>query len=347
MKTIISKLMNSIQPIQMIGTQRSGSNLLRLLLNQYSEIVAPHPPHILQRFYPLLPAYGDLSAPENMARLTNDVSLLVECNPVPWKDIVLNREEIVRNCKSNNLIQIFRAVYDQMARCNSASMWICKSMANVAFAGQMEEQGLSPLYIYLYRDGRDVACSFKKAIVGEKHVYHIAQQWRKDQLDSLQLSEKIESKRFFQISYESLVSNPEQEMARLSNFLQLSYDPAIFDYYKSDESKNTSSAGKMWENVAKPIFGNNSKKYLKELTKEEIIIFESVAGDTLERLGYELEYPDLSKDFVISKEDIQRYNEENKILKEQSGMFADPEGVKLREPQDKLIAAIKSRIISV
>lgn len=63
--------MNSIQPIQMIGTQRSGSNLLRLLLNQYTEIVAPHPPHILQRFYPLLPAYGDLLVAENMAKLTN------------------------------------------------------------------------------------------------------------------------------------------------------------------------------------------------------------------------------------------------------------------------------------
>ncbi len=339
--------MNPIQAIQMIGTQRSGSNLLRLLLNQYPQIVAPHPPHILQRFYPLLPAYGDLSVGENMAALTNDICLLIECNPVPWKGIILDRKKIISNCRANNLIQIFRSVYDEMARCNQASAWICKSMANVSFAGQMEEQGLAPHYIYLYRDGRDVACSFKKAIVGEKHVYHIANQWRQDQLESLQLKERIDPKRFFQISYESLISASEVEMNRLSNFLNLSYDPAIFNYHESEESRNTSSAGKMWENVAKPILANNSKKYLQELTKEEIVIFESVAGEALELLGYELEFSDLSKNLQFSNEDISRFDKENQILKEQSTLFADPEGVKLRVPQDQLIAAIKSRITSM
>ena len=44
----------------MIGTQRSGSNLLRLMLNQQPAIASPHPPHILERFMPLLPLYGNL-----------------------------------------------------------------------------------------------------------------------------------------------------------------------------------------------------------------------------------------------------------------------------------------------
>ena len=107
-------------------------------------------------------------------------------------------------------------------------------------------------------------------------------------------------------------------MNRLSNFLNLSYDPAIFNYHESEESRNTSSAGKMWENVAKPILANNSKKYLQELTKEEIVIFESVAGEALELLGYELEFSDLSKNLQFSNEDISRFDKENQILKEQS-----------------------------
>ncbi len=36
-----------MDPIFMIGIQRSGSNLLRLMLNQLPEIAAPHPPHVL------------------------------------------------------------------------------------------------------------------------------------------------------------------------------------------------------------------------------------------------------------------------------------------------------------
>jgi len=339
--------MNSIQPIQMIGTQRSGSNLLRLLLNQYPEIVAPHPPHILQRFYPLLPVYGDLSNPENLKSLIDDICKLVEKNPVPWEGISLDREKIMGNCRIPHIIEIFRGIYDEMALCNNASMWICKSMSNIDYADQMEKLGLKPFYIYLVRDGRDVACSFKKAIVGEKHVFHIARQWRKDQMASLQLKQRIDIKRFFQISYESLIHNPEMEMLRLSNFLKLNYDPAIFDYYHSRESKNTASAGKMWKNVCKPIFNDNSRKYLKELSMEEILIFESVAGDLLESLGYHLVYPDLSKKYLISKEEIARFELENTLLKEQSMHFADPEGIKLRQPQDELITGIKNHLTTI
>ena len=64
--------MNTIQGIQMIGTQRSGSNLLRVMLDGIREIAAPHPPHILQRFLPLLPKYGDLTDQSNFYRLAQE-----------------------------------------------------------------------------------------------------------------------------------------------------------------------------------------------------------------------------------------------------------------------------------
>ena len=57
--------------IFMIGTQRSGSNLLRLMLNELPRIAAPHPPHILQRLMPLVPNYGDLEQRENFAHFAS------------------------------------------------------------------------------------------------------------------------------------------------------------------------------------------------------------------------------------------------------------------------------------
>lgn len=72
--------------LQMIGTQRSGSNLLRLMLNQLPEMFAPHPPHILLTLYPLLPIYGDLMQDANFRKLIDDMCTLVELNPVPWDD---------------------------------------------------------------------------------------------------------------------------------------------------------------------------------------------------------------------------------------------------------------------
>ena len=53
-------------PVFMIGTQRSGSNLLRLMINQLDQIASPHPPHIMERMHPLLDCYGDLNVDENL-----------------------------------------------------------------------------------------------------------------------------------------------------------------------------------------------------------------------------------------------------------------------------------------
>ncbi|HYC85548.1 MAG TPA: hypothetical protein VEB86_10015, partial [Chryseosolibacter sp.] len=74
----------SILPIQFVGTQRSGSNLLRVMLNQFPEISAPHPPHILKTFFPILPIYGDLEDDANFKTLVIDICEWVNVNPVPW-----------------------------------------------------------------------------------------------------------------------------------------------------------------------------------------------------------------------------------------------------------------------
>lgn len=334
--------MNEIKAIQMIGTQRSGSNLLRLLLNQYPEVAAPHPPHILQRFLPLLPGYGDLTVKQNMVQLVDDVCKLVEVNPVPWTGVNPNRNQILADCRIPHLTEIFRLIYEEAAISKGASQWMCKSMANVHYADMMEKNGIRPVYLYLYRDGRDVACSFKKAIVGEKHIYFIAQQWKEDQEACLALKSNTEPRRFVEVRYETLLQNPEAEMKRLSELLQLTYNPDVFNYYQSEESRNTSTAGKMWENVARPIF-SNSKKFMNELSREEIVIFEAVAGDTLRKLGYEPEFAEESQKRTFNSSELEEFSKENKRMKQEAALKADPEGMKLRQPQDDLIQSIKNR----
>ena len=108
--------MNTIQGIQMIGTQRSGSNLLRVMLDGIREIAAPHPPHILQRFLPLLPKYGDLTDQSNFYRLAQDVCELVTVNPVPWEGITIRADEVVAACRQQTLYELFRVIYESAAR---------------------------------------------------------------------------------------------------------------------------------------------------------------------------------------------------------------------------------------
>lgn len=276
-----------LMPIQIIGTQRSGSNLLRLILNQSADISAHHPPHILSVFYPILHKYGDLEQKDNFCRLIHDVCRLIETNPVKW-DLDLNREELFKNCTQRTLVEIFKVVYEQMAKKDGAHFWCCKSMDNVNFYKDIESNGMKPYYIHLVRDGRDVAASFKKTLVGEKHVFHLATIWKNNFLKAKELSLHVESDRYLTIQYESLISNPDGVLESVNDYLGLELDASALNYFDSNESKITAAAGSMWSNLTLPIMANNARKFLETLDENDIEIFERIAGDILEENGYVL-----------------------------------------------------------
>ncbi len=332
-------------PIQMIGTQRSGSNLLRLMLNQLKGVSAPHPPHILERFMPLLAAYGDLNDLPNFERLVEDVCLLVEYNPVPWTGLVLDRQDIIGRCRLPLLTEVTRVIYELKAESEGAHIWLCKSMANIRYADELEKYEVKPLYLHLFRDGRDVALSFKKAIVGEKHIYHIARQWKTEQDASLALKERLGMGRVIQISYEDLLSQPQKEVARLCSFVGAEYSDTAMEYHKSEESRETANSGLMWQNVVKPVLSDNHHKFLKELSEEDILIFEQVAGDTLEVLGYTRHFPE-AKEYRFTEAEIAGFTILNEKLKKEARLMLKPEDLEKRHKQEALLRAIRERITS-
>ena len=329
--------------ILMIGTQRSGSNLMRLMLNQIPTIEAPHPPHILQRLMPLMSSYKDLSDASTFAQLVDDVCQLIELNPVPWEGVVLDRQDITNRCTQNSLVAVFSAVYDVLAETRGAETWCCKSLSNVHYVPEIDEYLPKAKYLYLYRDGRDVAVSFKKAVVGQKHFYHIAQDWAKAQRAALKMRQKFDESQFFSISYESLTGSPEESLKALCKFLEVEYSPSMMSFHESSEAKNTASSSSLWNNVTKPIMNQNTKKFLKQASEEEVRIFELVAGDVLDALGYERTQTSSGDVADFSAEEIAQFDAENQRLKAERKETMDAEDRARRERQAALLQAIKDR----
>ena len=207
--------------IQFIGTQRSGSNLLRTMLNQLPEIAAPHPPHILKTFHEFLPLYGDLREEGSFRALVEDVCSWVDANPVSWQLEELDPGTIRKRCRENSLTELFYQVYTYYGEQQGSAYACCKSMANVHYYQDLEDAGLMPYYIFLHRDGRDVACSFKKAFVGEKHIYHIARQWKIDQEKALEVGRRIPSGRVIKLSYRELITDTESVLQKICSFLKV------------------------------------------------------------------------------------------------------------------------------
>ncbi|WP_175634170.1 sulfotransferase family protein [Pedobacter ghigonis] len=331
--------------IQIIGTQRSGSNLLRVILDQSDEIASPHPPHILVTFVPLLNLYSPLND-ESYRELISDVVDYVNVNPVPWDGVELDKAWIYENSKEQSLFEINRLVYESVARSKNAKYWCCKSMANVHYASELEKYSPKLKYIYLYRDGRDVALSFKKAIVGEKHIYHLAQQWFKDQTACIELSKQIEPARFFALDYEELIANPEEVIKKLCRFLEIEYFESMLDFHRSKESLATANAGEMWENLAKPIIKDNTRKFLKELSAEEINIFEIINQQTLTELGYTLVNPSVHGQFIPDA-DIALFNDKNDQMKKHFMENARQSDLDKRNPQLEILKRIRNSKIAI
>jgi len=226
----------------MVGEQRSGSNLLRVMLGQADEIAAPHPPHILERMTPLLPIYGDLDQSDHFATLVDDVCRLVERNPVPWENISrFDRDDVISRCRHHSLAAVFGAVMDIYAEANGKEKWLCKSMTYIKYAKELDAYFGAPKYIYLYRDGRDVALSFTKAVIGDKHPYCIAQKWA--ELQRLCLSQQDHApQQVYGVCYEELTAEPEPVLRGLCRFLGIRFKPEMLTGHLSGEAQRTAPA---------------------------------------------------------------------------------------------------------
>ena len=126
----------------------------------------------------------------------------------------------------------------------------------------------------------------------------------------MEVEQKIPSKRFVKVKYRDLITDPEATLKRICSFLNLSFNQDMLNYFHAEESIKTARSGIMWQNLSQPIMAGNYDKYLKELSQEEIKIFEMVAGEILEELGYAItsDYKNMPE---IEQHEIEAYSLQN------------------------------------
>lgn len=331
-----------MQSILMVGEQRSGSNLLRLILNSSSEIVAPHPPHILQNLMPLMPDYGDLSDEDTMNRLVDDVCRLVEHNPVVWDKIKhFDRDEVRSLCGENSLVAVFSAVMEIYAHKHNAKAWLCKSMQNIRWAKELDDYLDNAKFIYLYRDPRDVALSFSKAVIGDKHPYNIATKWVQLQQLCLDAEKWLRPDQFKRVCYEALTSEPEDTISDLCTFLDIPFIPDMLNFHRSGEASRTATKSSLWSNLTQPVMAGNSNKFKKNMSEQHVRIIESIAGNIMDQLGYSRYIVEPGKEESYSRKEIDQFNAENDSSMKSMSKKTDPEDLRRRQRQLSIIQEIR------
>jgi hypothetical protein len=314
------------------------------MLDQSESIVAPHPPHILERLGPLTAGYGDLAVDDNFARMVDDVCRLVEANPVPWALDTFDRSAVASACHQRSLVAVYGVVHDRLAAHCGAQDWFCKSLANVHYLADLEAYfGSAARYIHLHRDPRDVAGSFLKAFVGEKTTYHVGLQWQDEQEKAIAFEASVPAARYLRVAYSDLIHDPETTLKRIAAFMQIPFSPAMLEFHKSDQARKTAKTGAMWQNVKAPVMSSNEMKFLDQMSLRQAAHLEHVARDSMTRLGYlpacaEWVVPDLDADTLA------RLDTENTQRKAETRAATDPKDLEARRAQAAVLKEITARL---
>jgi hypothetical protein len=276
----------SCDPIFIIGTERSGSNLLRLILNSHPEIAVPHPPHIMAYFGPVEKYYGDLTRVENFRRLTRDVVAHIRGHIHPW-NVPLDEAALLRDVSPPSLFGLYAALYGQYTNATGKKRWGCKSTFMIHYVDRILAQYPDAQIIWLVRDPRDVALSSRESVFNPYHPYFTARLWAEQQELGLRWEKALSPSNLLRIHYEHLISDPSATVERICQFIGATFEPRMLHFFETEDARTSASLARDWRNTAVPILSGNAQKFLSQMSSDEVAVVESAAGETMRRLGYE------------------------------------------------------------
>ena len=131
-------------------------------------------------------------------------------------------------------------------------------------------------FIFIIRDGRDVALSLKEVPWGGHSIYEAALEWKKMVHTVESFRKTFPDERFLTVRYEDLLRHPADVIEKMGRFLQVNDLKKTVDDFVNFSASNNKI--------------NNFNKWKKEMSKNEIEIFEALAGNELIQYGYERQF---------------------------------------------------------
>ncbi|MBD3274289.1 MAG: hypothetical protein GF372_03205 [Candidatus Marinimicrobia bacterium] len=272
------------RPVFIFGAPRSGTSLLRRILNAHPEMGIPHESLIYSSLYDWRHHYGDFSVLENRQKLIRDI---LELKAIQKWDIVPAENRILEKYRSHTFHGAVSALITSWAEIHNKSQWGEKTPWHGFYWRAIHEGFPHARFVHLVRDGRDAALSWKRARFGPNHIYPLALSWA-DYLNEMNtLKKTVDKTHFHEIHYEELLQSPAQIIKKLCHFLDIDFLGDMLHYHTKElQSEQTDSRNE--RNLSMPILAKNYNKWKSQLSSREIRIFEAVSGDILARYGYKL-----------------------------------------------------------
>ncbi|MBK9162193.1 MAG: sulfotransferase [Nitrosomonadales bacterium] len=271
-------------------SERSGSNLIVKLLNGHSAICGPSTKHIINPVARNLFRYEDIWREENWMSLLQDIHNLMSVEFSVWKRS-FSLDDLRKLAPCGDIAELIRNIFIEEARANGKKHVFIKENQVYEFQPFLLINFPDAKYIYQVRDPRDMALSWKKNPEHEGGVVNAARQWKKDQQNSLKnYNELRKAGKAIFVKYEDLIGDTEGVVSRICDFLGLEYEEGILEYYKDETTRKNASMQKAWSNLDKGVLKENKRKFVSELSREEIMAVEKICYSEMLHLGYAPEF---------------------------------------------------------
>lgn len=314
----------------LLSSERSGSNFITKLLNGHSNICGPAPKHLINPVARNLFRYEPIEVKQNWNDLLKDVENILTVNFATWK-CSFSFERLKKIAPIGDIQALIRNIFYEEARSQKKQHVFVKENHLYEVLPFLMRNFSDSRYIYLVRDPRDMALSWKKNPPHPGGVIKGAKQWKKDQQQFLKgYNELRKEKKAILVKYESLISNPKEEAKRLVESLGLSFEPKMLEFYKDDLTQENANKIPAWKNLSNKVLTDNKNKYLQELSSDEIKYVEHICMYEMQYLGYELEN-DVNELEAIQEEEIvefEIYEERTIPLNRFDGVKANMEAKK-------------------
>ncbi|NER83089.1 MAG: sulfotransferase [Leptolyngbya sp. SIO1D8] len=300
------KIQTSLAPTFVVGLGRSGTTLLRNLLNASNQIHIPYESDFIARAYPTLHQKTAFDE-QDYEKIAQAFSSRSQKNG--WhmqKNYLLS---CLKERSPKNFAEVNAAIYEAYLKKEGleALQWGIKTPVLIQSIDRILDVFPNARVVHIVRDGRDVYLSYKnihehgvnQEKFGPSNILQSTLFWvdglRKVE-ESVSSAEHSLSQSVYEVRFEDLLKDTDAELEKLFNFLGMAYDASIPDRYLNYEgNQKLLCLQKHHENTVNSklkqgIDGKNTAKYLSKMTKLERLTFELIAAPYLKKYGYTAEF---------------------------------------------------------
>jgi hypothetical protein len=273
------------RPVFIGGCPRSGTTLLRGMLDMHPELSVPRETRFVLEAWPERASFGDLRKEANRRRLAR---WIIEMRP-GFKKLGIGREEAFeRLMQARPTLGSFLGTPLVMrAEAQGKPRWGDKRPSYAARMHVVWSCFPSAIFVNVVRDPRACMASMRRLGWWNGGVVPAIELWERSVTTVSRWREKLADDQLLEVKFEELVAAPGSVLAQVTQFAGLaSGDEVIAQMLRYSERREPLDQ-RYHALLSKPPDPTRTTAWQNELKPAEIALVEAAAGSLMAELGYE------------------------------------------------------------